>query len=223
MIQADVRDGPSHDTKERILDAAERLFAQQGYDGASLRRITAEARVNLAAVNYHFQSKDALLLAVLMRRIKPLNEYRLARLDALEAAAGGAPVPLESILAAFLGPVVEMVERGGGAAHFPRLMARVYIEPGDLFAKTVGPLMAPVAERFRPALLRSLASDSTLDLAWGLHLSIGAMLHFLGAPVMLEFISQGQADPRDTREAVRRIVRFAAAGMRALASQEMCA
>src|SRR5580704_13248627 len=100
-------------TKDRILDAAERLFARDGFEATSLRAITTEASVNLAAVNYHFQSKEALVQAVIGRRMGPANAQRLALLDAYEAQAVDAPVPLEKIMDAFLRPVVAMV----GHAH----------------------------------------------------------------------------------------------------------
>ena len=86
------------DTKDRILDTAERLFADKGYPATSLRDITNEAGVNLAAVNYHFGSKEALLSAVLDRRIGPVNEKRLELLDAAEAQAGNQPLALETVL-----------------------------------------------------------------------------------------------------------------------------
>ena len=78
-------------TKDRILDSAERLFARDGFEATSLRAITAEANVNLAAVNYHFQSKEALVQAVIGRRMGPVNAQRIALLDACEAEAGDAP------------------------------------------------------------------------------------------------------------------------------------
>src|ERR1700730_14909847 len=90
---------PTSTTKDRILDAAERLLAKRQFDATSLRAITAEADVNLAAVNYHFQSKDALIRAVIKRRIGPVNVKRLAMLDAIEQAAGDGPLPI--------GPVIE--------------------------------------------------------------------------------------------------------------------
>ena len=92
------------ETKERILDVAERLFADFGFPVTSLRDITHEAGVNLAAVNYHFGSKQALLAAVLERRVRPINDRRLALLDELEKAAGSTSPELEDILRAFLGP-----------------------------------------------------------------------------------------------------------------------
>src|SRR5215469_13108585 len=91
------------DTKARILDAAEKLFGQKGFEATSLRDITAEAQVNLAAVNYHFQSKESLIDAVIARRIEPVNRHRLEMLD----AAGPNPT-LEQILRAFLLPVLEL-------------------------------------------------------------------------------------------------------------------
>jgi len=120
-------------TKERILDATERLFARQGVDATSLRAITAEAGVNTAAIHYHFGSKQELLGAVLLRRIAPLNQERLKRLEQLEVAAGDGPVPPRALLEAFLAPVVAM--RADFAEYVPllgSLMAwlRIESEPG---------------------------------------------------------------------------------------------
>src|SRR5271154_6302809 len=107
-------------TKTRLLDTAERLFAHHGIEATSLRTITAEAGVNLAAVNYHFQSKEALLHAVIARRLDPMNQRRLAMLDACEAAAGNGLLPLDQVLDALLRPVVEMVS--GPAKEFAPMM-----------------------------------------------------------------------------------------------------
>src|SRR5882757_6020047 len=95
------------DTKTRILDAAERIFSQDGFDAASLRTITAAAQVNLAAVNYHFQTKEALFSAVIERRVKPVNERRI---EMLESIAGKPTV--EKVLEAFLRPLVELKSGG---------------------------------------------------------------------------------------------------------------
>src|ERR1700679_4226471 len=89
------------DTKTRILDAAEKLFGEKGFDATSLRDITTEAEVNLAAVNYHFQSKDTLIDAVISRRVEPVNQSRLQMLE----EAGSDPT-VEQILIAFLSPIV---------------------------------------------------------------------------------------------------------------------
>ena len=91
-------------TKDRILDVAERLFGDRGFTDTSLRTITAEAGANLAAVNYYFQSKDALIQAVFARRLGPLNQERMAMLDACEARVGDGPLSIEEVLRAFLEP-----------------------------------------------------------------------------------------------------------------------
>src|SRR5437879_11584596 len=110
-------------TKDRILDAAEHLLAKNGFEATSLRAITAEADVNLAAVNYHFQSKDALIRAVISRRIGPINEKRLTMLDAIEQAAGDGLLPLGPVIEAFVGPVIEVRTK---AKSFAPIMVRVF-------------------------------------------------------------------------------------------------
>src|ERR1035441_873034 len=79
------------DTKDKILNAAERLIGEQGYAATSLRQIIAKAGVNLAAVHYHFGSKEDLLDAVVARKVTPVNEARIARLERVEAEAGNGP------------------------------------------------------------------------------------------------------------------------------------
>src|SRR5262252_2657033 len=118
------------DTKERILDTAERLFAERGYGATSLRSIIAAAKVNLAAVHYHFHSKQELLDAVLTRRIEPLNRERIALLDELERSAGDGAPPLEAILSALIEPPLRL-SRDPSFATFVKLMGRIYAE-GDV-------------------------------------------------------------------------------------------
>src|SRR5205807_225879 len=96
---------PRTDTKQRILDSAERLFAEHGFEGTSLRAIIADAKVNLAAIHYHYHSKEALLDAVILRRLAPVNRERLELLDACEQAG---PPSLEAVLEAFLAPAFRL-------------------------------------------------------------------------------------------------------------------
>src|SRR5256885_9089128 len=101
---------PQHETRIRILDAAEELFMQHGFEGTSMRLLTAKAGVNLAAVNYHFGSKDALIEAVFHRRLDPMNVARTADLDKLEASEA-APTP-EAIIPAFITPGLRLMADG---------------------------------------------------------------------------------------------------------------
>src|SRR6266852_9905037 len=99
---------PKVETKQRILDSAERLFAEHGSEATSLRNIIADAKVNLAAIHYHFHSKEALLEAVMIRRLEPINQERLRLLDACEQNANGGRPPLEAVLEAFIAPAVRV-------------------------------------------------------------------------------------------------------------------
>ena len=101
-------------TKERILGAAEELFAQQGFSGTSLRQVTSRAEVNIAAVNYHFGSKENLVNEVFRRRMDDMSAQRL---EMLRKAREEAPDSLEAILAAFVQPALALAaNRNGGGA-----------------------------------------------------------------------------------------------------------
>ncbi len=208
------------ETKDRILDSAETLFAEHGFAATSLRQITAGAGVNLAAVNYHFQSKDSLILAVLLRKLEPINHRRLELLDAVETEAGADPLLLESVLGAFLLPVLEAKAAGVELCTFPRLMGRMYTEPGDWMLRIFPQAFAPVIARFQQAFQRALPGADVEDIGWGMHFSIGAMAHYLAGGALLKAVSQGRADPADTAAALPRLVTYMAAGLRALAGQK---
>src|SRR3954469_6513752 len=101
---------PPHETRTRILNAAEELFMQHGFEGTSMRLLTSSAGVNLAAVNYHFGSKDALIEAVFRRRLDPMNAARIAALEALQAGSGGRPLSPGHVIRAFVGESLRMIE-----------------------------------------------------------------------------------------------------------------
>src|SRR5262245_5865161 len=144
------------DTKQRLLDVAERMFAEHGYAGASLRSIINQAGVNLAAIHYHFKSKEALLEAVLIRRFAPLSAERLALLDRCEAEAGKQGPALEAVVQAFMGPPMRMILASDEGRLFGKLVGRLYSESGPFFAEITKKHFGPVAQRFRAALERAL-------------------------------------------------------------------
>src|SRR5437660_3119973 len=98
----------SADTKTRILDAAERLFMEHGFEATSLRQLTSAAGVNLAAVNYHFGSKEDLFQAVLTRRLDAMNQERIDLLDRVEREAAGEPPQVEKVIFAMLVPALRL-------------------------------------------------------------------------------------------------------------------
>src|SRR5437763_10558253 len=113
---------PRTDTKQRILDSAERLFAQHGFEATSLRNIIADAKVNLAAIHYHFHSKEALLDAVILRRLGPVNQKRLELLDGCERSAPDGRPDLEAVLEAFIAPAFRVGSDPNSGQIFVRLI-----------------------------------------------------------------------------------------------------
>src|SRR5438309_1165300 len=113
------------ETEQRILDTAERLIGEQGYAATSLRQIIGDAGVNLAAVHYHFGSKEDLLEAIVMRKVGPVNEARLAALTKVEEETGEGPLDVWKVLNSFFEPTAETAGRN---PQFVRLMGRIYGE-----------------------------------------------------------------------------------------------
>src|ERR1700730_12317209 len=120
----EIKENIKESTKEKLLGAAERLFSEQGYDATSLRHIIAEAGVNVAAIHYHFGSKEELLDEIIQRKAGPVNAERLALLDRTEAEAAGSP-SVERVLEAFLLPMSRAADEN---PQFVRLMGRIHAE-----------------------------------------------------------------------------------------------
>jgi AcrR family transcriptional regulator len=206
------------DTKERILDAAETLFADQGFAATSLRQITSEANVNLAAVNYHFQSKESLLLAVMRRKIEPINARRIALLDGLESKLPDETPPVWQVVRAFLLPVFEAPMLGVDLGSFPRLMGRVLTEPGGIGARLVLEGFGTVVARFNSAIRRACPGLTQEDLAWGFMFSMGAMAHCLAGGALLAALATHKVDMQDEEEVLERMVNYMTAGIEAMAT-----
>jgi AcrR family transcriptional regulator len=206
----------SKNSKQRILDAAERLFSERGFEGASLRAITGEAGVNLASVNYYFRSKEELIKAVFARRLGPLNQQRLALLDVYETAARDRPPALEDVIEALIGPVLRLGQQSDvEGASLKKLIGMMFHHPGPHIQGLFVEQMREVAIRFVAAFRRALPELPVEELFWRIHFSIGAMaLTLVGSPV-LGLISGGRCDPSDVDTAIEKIVAYAAGGLSA--------
>ena len=204
-------------TKDIILDAAEALFAEQGFNPTSLRNITAKAGVNLAAVNYHFGSKDALITAVFERRIIPMNQRRMARLKALNSQYGAGDIPLEELIEAFMGPPLELArDTDEGGAIFLKLLGRMYTEPSLDLQEAIRELYGPVIERFKDAFARVLPQLPADELYWRMHFMVGLLAYMMAGTDMMRLIASCRVcDPLDTQAMIRRLRVFVSAGMSA--------
>lgn len=206
---------PQHETRTRILDAAEELFMQHGFEGTSMRLLTAKAGVNLAAVNYHFGSKHALIEAVFRRRLDPMNQARLAGLDLLEARAQ--PASPEEIIRAFLSPTLKLVEDAkGGGRNFTRLLGRTYTEPARPVRQLIGQIYAPVMDRFKKALARALPQMPPEELVWRMHFMFGTFAYTIAATDTVQLIAGCKPEDRyDARLLEDRLAAFLNAGLNA--------
>jgi len=204
---------PQHETRTRILDAAEELFMQHGFGGTSMRLLTSRAGVNLAAVNYHFGSKDALIEAVFRRRLDPMNLARMAALEELEARA---PAP-EAIIRAFIGPSLRMIEdakRGG--RNFILLLGRTYTEPAKTVRALIGQMYAPTMQRYKSALERALPHMPRDELVWRMHFMFGTLAYTLAATDTVQLIAGCKPEDRyDARLLEDRLTAFLASGLNA--------
>jgi len=208
---------PQTETQLRILDAAEELFMQHGFEGASMRMLTAKAGVNLAAINYHFGSKDALIEAVFHRRLDAMNTERIAQLDRLEQEAAGAPLAAEAIIRAFIGASLRMIEdaRGGGR-NFTRLLGRAYTEPAKPIRALIGQMYAPAMERFKAAFVRALPELPKDELVWRMHFMFGTLAYTLAATDTVQLIAGAKPEDRyDARLLEDRLTAFMGAGLHA--------
>ena len=202
---------PQHETRTRILDAAEELFMLHGFEGTSMRLLTAKAGVNLAAVNYHFGSKDALIEALFRRRLDPMNEERIAALDRLEDFSA------ENIIRAFIRPSLRLIEdTKGGGRNFSRLLGRTYTEPAKAVRALIGQMYAPTMERYKAALERALPQMPRDELVWRMHFMFGTLAYTLAATDTVQLIAGCKPEDRhDARLLEERLTAFLAAGLHA--------
>jgi len=209
-------------TKQSILDAAERLFAEHGIDATSVRDITQAADVNLGAINYHFGTKDGLLVEVFTRRLKPLNEARLAWLTRVEAEALPGKATLEQVLEAFIRPTLDMrINEGDTVDSFGRLMCRCFQEPNPEMEAILMEQFGELVRRFHHAMLDAVPGLPPGDVFWQMSFMFGSLHHALDN--LLRFDTNPftrlpgatTATRIDHKQLAQRHIAFAAAGIRA--------
>ncbi len=206
------------ETATRILDAAEGLFVELGLEATSLRLITQQAGVNLAAVNYHFRSKDALFEAVFARRFAPWASECLHQLDVLEAqiARGEAHIDVEAVVMCYVRPALALSKdplRGG--AVFVRLFSRVLVENHRQVRESLSRDWGHLVSRYTAALGRALPGLSDEEVDWRLHLGFSVMFHAFAGNDILKLFGRSAVSARDPDLIVKHLVPFVVAGIRA--------
>jgi len=210
-------DPTSADTKTRILDAAELLFMEHGFEATSLRQLTTAAGVNLAAVNYHFGSKEDLFKGVLTRRLDPMNQERIELLERAEREAGNKPPTVEKVISAMLIPALRLArdeERAG--KHFLRVLGRAYADPAPFIRHFLSAQYAEMIGRYKEAFARALPHLPRQELSWRLHFVMGALSYTLAGTDALKLFAQLTPGERDDDELlIQRLAPFLVAGLKA--------
>ena len=209
-------DATSADTKTRILDAGERLFVEHGFEATSLRSLTAAAGVNLAAVHYHFGSKEELFQAVLTRRLDPMNQERIHLLEKVEREAAGRPLSCEKILFAMLIPALKLArdEKRGGK-NFLRLVGRAYADPAPFIRHFLSAQYTEMIARYKEAFLQALPHLSRQELTWRLHFVMGALSYTLAGTDALKLFAEATSTTNNDELLLQRLAPFLVAGLKA--------
>jgi AcrR family transcriptional regulator len=200
------KSGGDRETVERLLDAAERLFGEFGYDGVGLRGLAEEAKVNLGAATYHFGSKEALYIETFMRRFRSANAERLRLLREAETKAAERPVAVETIVECLLIPAYEL---GTGHANFRLFLARNLFMPPPFLYAAIHKELASTIERFTVAFRRALPKVPENLIHLRTMFAMGALLQFTVQAARLSAPHLSKFDPHLLRE----LVRFVSAGM----------
>lgn len=204
--------------RESLLDAAEALFAENGFDGVSLRHLTQTAGTNLASVNYHFGSKQELFAEVVGRRIRPINTRRLAALHALLNRGGETTLRLEELLDAFARPFFECSRDARQGEALRRILVRLFMEADSVVVPVFESELLPVARQFGAAMARARPDLPPKRIIFGLLFFAGAMVNTLASRKRLQSLEAVLGGMPDDEEMLQGLVRYGTAGFDALAA-----
>ncbi len=184
------------ETYQKILNEAEKLFATRGYDASSIRDITTNAGVNLAAIHYHFGSKEKLLEKLIKKKLKLLNKQRLSALSRLEKKACGKPLRPSDILDAFFGTLFDMFDdKNNGGDMFLRLLGRASLEQNSNLWSIVNLEDNNVITKFKSALFYSLPDVPKIEIVWRFHFMIGATSHAISGTGISKIFNTAEIKP----------------------------
>ena len=193
-------------TRSQIIDVAEGLFAEYGFAGVSLRTIVMKAGVNLAAIHYHFGTKEALFQTIFERRARPLANERMRRLRELQT--DGTP-SLEAVLEAFLAPsLLYATGVNSGGQTFARLRARLIAENSALARRLQAEYFNESSRGFLTVLAKILPELPIEDLYWRFNFLLGSMVYMMADVKRIDELSDGSCDTSDVEEGLERLVAF---------------
>lgn len=206
---------PESGAKRRLLDTAEQLFAERGFDVVSVRDITGRAKSNVASVNYYFGSREELIRLVIYRYATPIGEERLARLEAVEKKWSGKTPPLEEVIEAYVRPLSGIAKKTDlPEAAYHTLVGRILALPAGMFPQETESITQSAAKRYIRALAKALPALSNEELIWRAHFANGGMIHLLLHQDEPRALGEVAAGTPTMESILGRFIRFAAAGFR---------
>ena len=204
------------ETGDRIIHAAQKLFAERGFESVSLRDITTNALANVAAVNYHFGSKESLIDEVIIQHMEPIMHVRERLLDEAERKFQIGVVPLEVVLDAFMRPILTVMNESGESRKlFCKFMGRCMNEGIDRIPAKLMRIEQRMMKRVTAMLADALADVDVEVLAWKLHFSFGVMAHTLMHEDTLKLVSKGTSGEPDFETTLQRMIDFCKGGLKA--------
>ena len=212
--RVDKRTLASEATKEKLLDASERLFAVDGLEGVPMRQIAAKAGVDLAMINYHFDTKEGLYQAVFRRRAEQLNAQRLEVLERMLAASHDTP-DLEAVVVALVEPYLRLRNKPElGGLSFARLLVREVIDSKERERGIIKDNFDDLAKRIISEMSRALPGAAHRDLVWAYYFALGTLLLTMASTGRLEELSEGDCQTTDIDDVLQHIVPFIVCGIR---------
>lgn len=213
---------PNSGPKLRLVEAAEKLFAEKGFESVSVRDITKEAGANVAAVNYHFGSRDGLVVAVMSRYMTPVNQERLVRLEQVEKSGVTGAAGVEAILSAFVKPLVEHVGRSELSEKlYCQLVGRIFGDQVVEMPNEVELQTKNLIDRFVKALAKAMPELTPEEIIWRLHFAAGGMIHLLTHTDFLYRIASAVCGTPPMDQTIDRFIRFGVAGICEGTSEEL--
>ncbi|MEM9639718.1 MAG: TetR/AcrR family transcriptional regulator [Pseudomonadota bacterium] len=206
--------GQSSRTRECILDAAEQLFADRGYDGASIRDVAAQAGLQIHSIGYHYGPKEQLFDAVVGRRAEIMTQLRRDALAAAQSLSEGKPVSVKDLVRAYVSPFIMSASHGDpGWRNYAALMGRLANSP--LGTEIIAKHYDATARDYIAALQQALPRAKAADVVEGFSAMVAAMLGICAATGRPERLS-GRASPRPPEDSLETLVRFHTAGFQAM-------
>lgn len=205
-----------YETKCRLLQTTEKLFAEHGFAGVTMRRVAKLGNTNLASAHYHFGSKESMVLEMLKSRVKPINQMRLKLLAESRNLANGKALSIKTILSALISPIGDEISKSSHSRLIlAQLVARSFTEPARFIEKMHRKFFSELSEVFMTELRFTYPQVRDVDLYWNFHLAISSMLGALAQHRRLNDISKGNCNENDTQALIDRLVIFTANGFEA--------